>query len=292
MAWGRRDLAIDVDPARRYLPWLMAMIVFLAVLALAGMMGVGAATARWDSGLKGTATVQLPPSPSAKGEGRVEKVLAVLHDTPGVISARPLDRGEAAALLEPWLGPGAHNPGLPLPRLIDVRIRADAPPDMPGLAARLADAAPGTVIDDHRQALERLIALARSVELVALIVVLVVAFAAVAMVVVITRTGLAIHRDGVELLHLIGAEDGYVARQFQGQALELGLKGGVVGLALAAAAVGGLGYMSGQLAPGLVPRLELSPLQWAALGAVPLAVTALAVATARRIVLSALRKLP
>lgn len=291
MAWRRRDLALDADPARRYLPWLIAMIVFLAALSLAGAMSLGAAVERWDLGLKGTATVQVPPEPGG-GDESLERVLAVLRDTPGVLGARALDEKETAALIEPWLGRGAQDPNLPLPRLIDVKIRTEAAPDMAGLAALLADTVPGTVIDDHRRALDRLIAFARSVELVALVIVLLVALAAVATVVTITRTGLAIHRDGIELLHLIGAEDGYVARQFAGHALEFGLKGGIIGLALTAATVAGLGHMAGSLGPGLLPRFDLGPTQWAALAAVPVAVTAIAMVTARATVLAALRRLP
>lgn len=292
MAWNHRDLALNADPAQRYLPWLMAMIVFLASLSLAGIMSLDSTVARWDQGLKGTATVQLPPDPEGEGAERIEKVLAVLRDTPGILSARALDQDETAALLEPWLGKGAQNPQLPLPRLIDVKIHTEAPPDMTGLAAALADTAPGTVIDDHRQALDRLIALTQSVELVALVIVLVVALAAVATVITITRTGLALHQSGIELLHLIGAEDTYVARQFQSQALELGLKGGIIGLALTMATVAGLGYMAGNLGTKVLPRLDLTPLQWMALAAVPLAVTAIAMVTARWTALAALRRLP
>jgi cell division transport system permease protein len=289
MFWRQSDLALDANPARRYLPWLVAVIVYLAGLSLAGMMSLTSTVDRWDKGLTGTVTVQVP---AAATDNETGKVLAILRGAPGVIASRPLNASEIAALLEPWLGKGGLTAGLPLPRLIDVRIDTNAGPDLAALATDLANAVPGTVLDDHRKSLDRLIRLARSVKLVALLIVFLVALASLTMVIFVTRTGLAIHQDGIELLYLMGAMDGYVARQFLGQAFKLGLMGGVIGLLLTAATVAILGRAAGAVEAGLLPRLELTLGQWLALGTVPLAITAIAMATAYFTVLHALRRMP
>src|SRR3546814_1946131 len=72
--------------------------------------------------------------------------------------------------------------------------------------------------------LARLLDLARAVELMALVVVLLVVLAASIMVAFVTRMGLAAHQRSIELLHMIGAQDSYVARQFQNHALRFGLR--------------------------------------------------------------------
>ncbi len=284
----RSDLSLDTDPARHLLPCLVAMIVYLAGLSLAGMMSLGAAVERWDSGLKGTVTVQVP----ADSSSNLEILLPLLRKTQGVISARALDKAETAALLEPWLGKGVLGADLPLPRLIDVRVKTDPGPDLKALGKALSAAAPGTVIDDHGKSLDRLISFAKSVELVALAIVFLVVLAAVVTVVFITRTGLAIHHEGVELLHLMGAFDGYVARQFQGQALAVSLKGGAIGLALTAVTVVVLSHMAGAVGAGLLPRLDLSFNQWLALTAVPVGITAITMIATHVTVLRALKRMP
>ncbi len=287
-----RDLALDADPARRFLPWLLAMIVYLAGLALAGMMSLSAAVDRWDRGLSGTLTIQIPaPAPGQK-DVALANALSALRATPGVAGARALSPEETAALLEPWLGANALARDLPLPRLIDVRLREGAAADIEGLSALVRAAAPGAVIDDHRKSLDRLIHLARSIEIVAIAIVVLVALAAIATVVFITRTGLGLHAGGIELLHLIGATDGYVARQFQGQALELALRGGVIGLILTAVTVILLGRAAAAIGAGLLPEFSLSALQWAILASVPLAVGVIGMITARITVMAALRELP
>ena len=286
------DLALNADPARRLLPWLVAMIVYLAGLSLAGMMSLASAVERWDTGLKGTVTIQVPPGKSRASGGALEKLLPLLRKTPGVIAARALGKAETAALLEPWLGKGAVGANLPLPRLIDVKVRTDPGPDLKALSTTLSAAVPGTVVDNHRKSLDRLITFARAVELVAIAIVLLVALAAVVTVVFITRTGLAIHHEGIELLHLMGAFDGYVSRQFQTEALGLGLKGGAIGLALTAVTVATLSHIAGAVGAGLLPRLDLGLGQWLALAGVPLGVTAIVMITTHVTVLGALKKLP
>lgn len=292
-----RDLALHRDPARRFLPWLIAMIVYLAGLSLAGMMSLSSAVDRWDTGLSGTLTVQVPAGDSAQATDKaVNAAVKALGSAPGVLSAKPLSLKETSALLEPWLGPDVMKDDLtgelPLPRLIDVRIRTDAAPDIAGLAALVKNAAPGATVDDHKKSLDRLISLAHAVELTAIAIVVLVALAAIATVIFITRTGLAIHSAGIELLHLIGATDGYVARQFQRQALDLAVKGGAIGFVLTAATVYAIGSVAGALGSNLLPDLSLTAAQWGALVGVPVAVAAIGMATAHITVVRALKELP
>ncbi|MGY9005753.1 MAG: cell division protein FtsX [Alphaproteobacteria bacterium] len=291
MLWQRNDLALDTNPARRFLPWLLAMIVFLAGLALAGMMGLTSAVDRWDKSLTGTVTIQLPPV-IGKSDQAIKNVHAILAKTPGILSTRVIKTSEARAMLEPWLGKGAFAKDLPLPRLIDVRIRTNAPPNMEGLSIVLGNAVPGTVVDDHRKSLERIISLARSVKLIALIIVVLVTLSAISMVIFITRTGLAIHYPGIELLHLIGAVDNYIARQFQSQAMELGLKGGLIGFILTAATVIALTQFANAFGGDFLPTIALNLDQWLVLIMVPLGITLVGVITARFTVLAELRKMP
>lgn len=292
MSWHQRDLALSNDPTQRFLPWMLAMIVYLAGLSLAGMMSLSSAMDRWDSGLKGTVTVQVPTTESGAADGAVGKLVGILRGTEGVIAVRPLDNRDTANLLRPWIGEGTLVGDLPLPRLIDVRVETDPGPDLGKLRQRLEAAVPGTVLDDHKKSLDHVVSFARSVELVGVLVLLLVALAAIATVIFITRTGLAIHHDGIEILHLMGALDSYVAEQFQGQALELGLKGGAIGLAFIAATVGMLSHFSGAVGSDLLPKVELGPLQWLALAAVPIGVTVIAMLTARITVIRTLQRLP
>ena len=94
---------------------------------------------------------------------------------------------------------------LPLPTLIDVELEKGAVLDMTALEFRLSAIAPGAVIDDHGVWLGHLVDLIQTVRALALAVLLFIATATIGTVIFATRTGLAIHHEAIEVLHLIGA---------------------------------------------------------------------------------------
>ncbi len=134
----RSDLPLDRDALSRFLPWLIAFMVYLACLALAGMLILGAMAERWDAGVSGTLTVQIIPSESPaaapKEARRIEAALKILRTTPGIAGAEVIGEGRIMALLEPWLGSIGGSGDLPLPRLIDVELKAGAEVDTAALS--------------------------------------------------------------------------------------------------------------------------------------------------------------
>ena len=285
----RSDVPLERDASGRFLPWLIAFMVYLAALSLASVMAAHKITARWDQGLSARLTVQVPPPDPAVGRedmaGHVAEVQASLLATPGIADAEVLPEERIEALLRPWLGDGVLDDNLPLPALIAVETDRGTPLDLGALAVRLERVAPGATIDDHQQWLGNVLDLAETIETVAAMVVLAVSFCAVITVIFVTRTGLAIHRQVIELLHLIGAQDSYIARQFQGHALRLGLVGGAMGLVLALFTVILIGYLLERTQSGLLPSLTLSAGQVLVLLSLPVATGAVAMITARLTVL-------
>jgi cell division transport system permease protein len=286
------DIPLAGDAAARFLPWLFGFMVYLAALALALTLLVVGAGERWRAAASGTATVQIAPiadDAEDTRDQRVATVMEILRATPGIAAAQPLSEDQMLALLRPWLGSGADAGALPLPRVIDVAFNADSRPDTAALADRLA-AVPGVTLDDHGAWLGKLAGLAHTVERIALGTLALIFAATIATIVFTTRTSLEIHREVVEVLHLIGARDGYIARQFELQALIHGLKGGIGGLALAAATLIMISTTAMQIDAPLLPRLSLSTAEWIAVACVPLFAAATAMIAARVTVLRALAR--
>ncbi len=290
----RSDLSFDSDASRRFVPLIVAVMVYLATLALAGSMSLGGTVDQWREGVRGTLTVQLPGGPggqeSPETRARIEAVVGVLLETPGVISAAALPARDIQALLEPWLGDAEIPAGLPVPVLIDVTLAEGAAVGPEDLSQRLAGVAPDIEVNDNGRSLERLVRLATSVQWVAAFVVALVSATAIAIIVFATRAGLSVHSETIELLHIIGAHDSYIARQFQIRLLVQSLIGGVLGLAFAAATLGVVTLFSVQVEAPLVPRLSLTVLHWAILASLPIFGTIVATVTARVTVLRSLRQ--
>lgn len=294
------DLPLRGDATSRFLPWIIGVMVFLATLSVAGLLLAQDVTERWRSALAGTLTVQVPPPfGETDPQAQLEEVLQILRGTPGIARAEPLSIDQSRALLEPWLGSGQIIDELPLPRLIDVALRPGARLDFAVLETRLAGIAPGIVLDDHGRWLGDLVRVARSVELVAATAVLLVALTAVLAVVFAVRTGLAIHREVIDVLHLVGARDSYIARQFARHALTLSLRGSIPGTLFALALLAGIAVLANGGAEGLAAEGFLAadlwgilrPMDWVALAAVPVGAVLLAVLAARLAVMRALSRL-
>jgi cell division transport system permease protein len=291
----QEDIPLRRDGTARLLPWLIAPTVYLAAIAIAAMLALGGALQEWDRGLAGTMTVELPPNAST--DATTNAAVALLRGTRGITSAVPLDRASEGKLLAPYLGTNITPEELDLPRLIDVRVAAGGSLDVAALRAKLTAAAPGAVLDDHQQWLDRLYVLALSVEAAGLAIVAMVSAASILTVIFTTRAGLAVHRDVIELLHMMGARDGYIARQFQREALRLGFVGGVGGLILAAVTIWGLSHAAAAVQifgeeAALLPDLQLVVWQWGALILLPIAAGIAAMVTARLTVMRALARLP
>lgn len=303
------DIPFERDQSTRFLPWIVAVMVFLAALAAAFAVAVGDSIESWDSTLTGRITIQVPIRPAgddgaanngvandgAAADRRAADIVRRLESMPGIARVSVLPDAAVRALLEPWLGlapdPANAADGLPLPRLVDVELTG-AGLDATALRAALADVGPDIVLDDHRVWLGALIDLARLVEAVALLVLLLIAASAVAAVVFATRSGLAVHAPIIELLHLMGAHDAYVAEQFQAHAMRLGLRGGIVGSVAAIAVLGAIGWVARGIDAALLPAIAPTVGDALLLAAVPVAAIVIAMTTARLTVLRALARMP
>lgn len=284
-------LGLERDRERRWIAGVIGTLSLLATLALGLALSLSAAGAQWRADFEGILTVEIPAEDDAAAQAaKVAAALAVLRADPAIERAEALGRARAQALLAPWLGQTPLD-ALPLPALIDARARKGAKVDLPALQARLDAAVAGARADDHARWLAGFLALARAAGILAFVVTAAVAIAAAGAVGFATRAGLAMHREAVDLLHLVGATDSYIAGQFARAALRLALAGSALG-ALAGAVVLAVAHAvataSGALAFPL-PALDLAG--WAAIGLVPAGATAVAAASAYATVLRALARI-
>ena len=241
------------------LPGLVAAMALLAALAVAGAEGAAGLAERWQRGAAAAVTVQIPEADAA----HVERALAALRALPEVAEARAMDEARLNALLRPWLG-GAD--ALPLPAVIEIRLR-DSRADPVLVGDRLAEALPGAEVEAHGLWVQRLAALARSLQALSWVVLALVAGVAAAVVAVATRAGLAARRDAVEVLHGLGARDAEIAARFARRLGLLAAGGAIMGTA---ASVPALALLADLAAPWTgVQAGGWRALPWTALALVP-----------------------
>lgn len=208
---------------------VVAIMTFLASLTTGAVMLVGSAASEWQSDVSREVTIQLIPAPGRDLEAAVAKAAAVARAFQGIGDVRVYSKEESSKLLEPWLGNGMSLDELPVPRLIVVKIAAGAAPDIPQLRRMLAEQVPGATLDDHRGWIERMRTMAGTAVAAGIAILLLVFAATMLSVTFATRGAMATNKPVIEVLHLVGAKNGFIAGRFQRHFLLLGLQGGGIG---------------------------------------------------------------
>jgi len=287
-----QGLIPDDEGGDRYLPLVIAAMVFLAELAMAMGLTLDSAARTWRSDLAGKLTIEVPTvdNETDSKETRAQAIADVMAQFPGVTAVRVFGMDEVALLLEPWIGSGGGVDDLPLPALIDLEIDPDV--DIEALTNTLAQTDASPSLDDHGLWLSRLLRFVYAARLLAVAMVVLAAGALCLTVIFGTRAGLAAHRDVVELLHLVGARDETIAQRFLMHSLILGLRGAFLGLAVAAAAIYGLSRLAADIDSPLIADLTLTSHQMVALVVLPFLAAILSAVTARWTVMRTLARMP
>lgn len=274
------------------MPWVMAIMLFLSLLAAAAALALTHAAAQGSHSLSRQAMVQILENDPAQRAIQQRRAASRLRQLPGVVAVAIVPESEARALLEPWLGDAAESRDIAVPALIDVELdSASGPAILAALRRELAAIAPSVRIDGNAQWLKPWFDLVNSMLWVALGIVLLLLFATAATVTLAVRGALNTHKGTIEILHMMGGTDLQVARLFQRRVALDSMFGGALGLALAVAVVLLLGTRVAALEPGLLSGASVPLYGWPLLLLIPVAVTGLSMAMARWTVLSTLKKM-
>lgn len=251
------DIYFRADDSNRYLPWLIGIMATLATLLLCLGLTLSGWIVDTGSGYNRSFTVNVPArTATAENTQQVEQILS---QHPMVAQVSRLSESDLAAVLKPWLGAQADASQLPLPVVFDVALNSEeSEMDYAALSEQLAKVAPGVEIDAHErwvEAFSRFSAMAQTL-LIALSLVLLAAMGL--MIAFTSRASLKLHSRTVQLLHSVGAEDGYITRQFQYEAGRLALMGASAGSVLAGLVYLGVGQYMASLPSSSLPHLTLS----------------------------------
>lgn len=289
------DRAARLVPQARLvgpMPWVIAIMVALTVVAAAGGLALQnmADTARAE--LSGGVTVQVIEAFPAARELQAGAVMEALANDPKIATYRRVPEAELDALLEPWLGVGATDATVPVPALIDVRLRGIADrAAIDDLQTRLLEIAPDARVDAQSGCLQPVFAAITSLQWLAIALVVLLALTSAAAVWLAARSALGSNRNTIEIVHLLGGTDGQIARIFQRSIGYDAVLGGVAGLAIGVAGVMVLGRQFAALGSGMMAGGGLTLPDWLMLAGIPVAGVVIAVVTARLTVLASVRRM-
>ncbi len=223
--------AFATERATLFLPWIIAVMVYLALLMVAALLSIDNTISRWQSDLSDRITLVVPAPIEASSDIVVlDELMAFLHAEPSIARAEPLSLTRLQSLLEPWLGPAARTEGLPLPSMVEVDLIRIEDATIAALRAKLQQRFPRVLLDDHRLWRTRLLAVGRILQTVALLATIVALTTALVIVAFGVHAATGRHATTIQLLRVMGAEDAYITAQFMPAVRRAAAWGSLAGL--------------------------------------------------------------
>jgi cell division transport system permease protein len=285
--------------ASRAMVLVIAIMTFLSCLTLGGVTLVRDTATTWQTQISREATIQIKPADGLDMEEALAQAQQVAAGYTGVRAASIVDREATVRLLEPWLGSGLEMDTLPVPRLVIVTIDTTTPPDFESMRAELQQVVPEANLDDHRTWVDRLVAMATTTVTIGMAILALMLSATALTVIFATRGAMSGNVHVIEVLHFVGAEAPFIAREFRRHFLVAGLRGAIGG-GIAASIVfvlfswwssRNLGTPEGDQASALFGNFAIGSTGYAGVALIAVLIAVLAAVTSHITVIAYLRRI-
>lgn len=266
------------------MPWVIAIMMFLTVLAAAAGMALNSAATSLVEEVSGRVTVQIAEAdPQSRGQA-VRRIVELLEQNDQIGTVNIVSDADLAAQLAPWLGDDLKIADVPLPALIDADLLA--PESARAELLQLLDKGVKAInsnarVEPHADYLAPLASLVGAIGFLAFAVVALMAFATGAVVILAARGAHATHRGTIDIMHMLGATDAQVVKLFQRRMMLDALFGGVVGYCAAMLVIILVGRSMEAVASDLIGSISLPGVAWFVLPLLPVAGVAVASFAAR-----------
>ncbi len=294
----KQERPLDGDTTSLFLQVIISITVFIFAITLSGVLSINSMLHNWNESILGSLTVQIMPVNLAdKNKAQAEtlahqdNVAEYLKSVAGVENVSPLNEAQLKKLIQPWLGDGVNLNNLPLPRIIDVKLKPQAEIDFEELSAGLAKISDYASLDNHKLWLSKLIKFADGLKMLAMTVLILVVMVTSGAIFYTTQTSLGLHKYIIEILHTMGAKDAYIAQQYARRNAFLGAVGGIIGILFAVPVIFLIASLARQIEGGIISEAALSLPDWGIILSLPAFSAAIAMTTAYYTVKQTLQKL-
>ncbi|MEP6785255.1 MAG: cell division protein [Sphingomonadales bacterium] len=273
------------------MPWVIAIMIFLAVLAAAAGLSMGRATGAIAGAIAGRITVQIvEANPDVRTDKRA-RLARALRTNANVTDVSEVGDAEMRNLLAPWLGADGLEGGLPVPALIDASLKDSSSAAMASIGGVVRGIDPHARIDRHADWMGPLNGLLHTLKWLAIALVGVTGAAAAAAVILGSRAAMDQHRATIDVMHLMGATDVQISRLFERRVAQDAISGSALGFVTGMGVLIIVGQSVQAVGAGLVTNATLGWIDWLLVLVIPFAGVGLAILSARITVMRALARI-
>lgn len=257
---------------------IIALLTFLAVVALGIAISIGTGVARWNTQWDLFATVQVT---NPKNESDVNKILN--NNSAKIVNLREITNDEMLQLMRPWVSGGGVLKNY-LPKVWEVKFKTKT--DMDEIENKIT---PYGRFLTHADALQTPISAGWKMAFVAGLVLVLTLCAIAICVSYIARNTAMLHKRELEILNQIGATDSFITRQMQIIVARICIIACFVGFILAVPVMMLVLFFAHSARIGLMAMLGITSGGWVCLALMPFAITIFAIWKTRRTTMKLLR---
>lgn len=210
---------------------ILGLMVFLITLCLTGSVLLERFLQNWRHEAMQGFTVTLPSTsdPQQQFLQQIE-LMKLLKQIPGVLNIEIVTQENRPSIFEHWAYPVATHQfsSQTLEATLDHRVKIN----FSQIASTLNTLIPNILFEIGRNSKAPFLNIAETAQVTIMILAGLIGVAAILTIAFTTHAGLTIHERVIEILRLIGAEDRFIAKKFQNYALNLSIKGGLLGFSL------------------------------------------------------------
>lgn len=265
----KNESFVEDEDSSVFMYVLTSIYMYLFIVVLAIVMTINSMASNWEKDIMGSITVQVLPIEdeskhvdTKRTQAQIDNVLHFMENVSGVEEVRLLDTQTVERLLTPWLGNKVDISILPIPQLLDIKLKSDAEINYDEITRGLHKVTPNASIDNHRLWLNKLLKFASSLRNIALAILFMVAVICAFSIYYSARTSLGINSASIEILHIVGAYDDFIARQYARNYAKIGFFAGIIGLMVAVPCILLIGRYGLSTGSGLLNGASLSGYAW------------------------------
>lgn len=222
----------------RALITVLAIMAFLAALALLFSRATSRLSGDWQAQLSNSATVQIslaPLSTENDFETQMDQAAESLQSILGSeAKVTVVQQSQSRELIRPWIGNLELPESLTLPGLITIETAGNSgAPNAVLLETQLQKNGIVASVDDHSRWTDQIRGTARLLVFGGTSLLILLLVAGISVNLFATRSAMAAQRSIISVLAQVGATDGFIARLFVGQAGRRSASGAGIGLILA-----------------------------------------------------------
>lgn len=293
------DFIVDSD--FNLLSLITALMVFIASLSAVCVIGVNNLFNSWNQDLNGQVTVQVLPfgknnKPLTKAElkEKTNNIITDLRLSNIFSKIRLIKDNEIDDMLKPWLGSSIEDFNIPVPDLLDVSFKTfeknNNHTNLSEIGLSLKEKFGPISIENHNKWLKDIRKIKNSVQFIAYFILVAIIITTSVTVIYTTNASFKSQKHSIEVFHLIGAFDEFIAKQFANSVFRLTFIGSMIGFILFLIIFGIISVIISDLTGTIFDYIELSFIDWMTIISIPFISAIIAKATAKNTILQIIGK--